>query len=122
MKFIDVLNMLIDEKGISVNQMAKELNLGSGTFATWRKRGTVPSGETLQKLSDYFGVTTDFLLNGPQPTENQHSQPEISLLEQEIMERGPSLPKEERDRLLGILNSTIDAYLEATKDDNKKRR
>ncbi|MBQ7283973.1 MAG: helix-turn-helix transcriptional regulator, partial [Oscillospiraceae bacterium] len=27
------------------------------------KNGSVPTGETLQKLADYFGVSVDYLLN-----------------------------------------------------------
>lgn len=120
--FYDNLIKLCGEKGISLTVLVTvELKMSSSNVTKWRK-GVVPKSDTVQKIADYFGVTTDFLLNGPTQNETQHSQPEISLLEQAVLERGPSLPKEERDRLLSVLNSTIDAYLEATKDDNKKRR
>ncbi len=36
--------------------------MGQGTFSTWKTRGTVPSGATLQKIAEYFGVSVDYLL------------------------------------------------------------
>lgn len=36
---------------------------------TYWKRGSIPKADTLQKIADYFGVTTDELLNGePKPS------------------------------------------------------
>lgn len=64
MSFIENLSNLIEHQGITKNKMLKDLHMGTGTFATWQKRGTIPSGETLSKIADYFGVTTDYLLNG----------------------------------------------------------
>lgn len=62
MSFIDRLESLLSESHISKNQMLKDLGLGGGTLATWKKRGTTPSGEILSKLASYFNVSTDYLL------------------------------------------------------------
>jgi len=64
MDFIQNLTKLIEMRGITVNKLLKDLHMGKGTFATWKKRGTIPNGETLQKIADYFGVTIDYLLTG----------------------------------------------------------
>ena len=66
MKFTEIVRSLIDKKGISINKMLTDLDMGGGTFATWEKRGTVPGGESLQKIAEYFGVTVDYLLGNGQ--------------------------------------------------------
>ncbi len=58
----NIIQALADEKGVTIAQMLKDLHLGQGTFSTWKKRGTTPSGEHLSKIADYFGVTVDYLL------------------------------------------------------------
>lgn len=60
--FTDLIEQLATEKGIKIAQMLKDLELGQGTFSTWKKRGSIPNGEILSKIADYFGVTTDYLL------------------------------------------------------------
>ena len=62
MTFTERLEKIIKEKGITKNKMLKDLNFGTGTFATWKKRGTIPNGDMLSKIADYFNVTTDYLL------------------------------------------------------------
>lgn len=56
------IRSLLLEQGKSINQMSKALGIGSGTFATWESNGRTPNGDILIKLSDYFGVSVDFLL------------------------------------------------------------
>ena len=46
--------------------MLNDLHFGAGTFATWEKRGTVPNGEILSKIANYFNVSTDYLLGNEQ--------------------------------------------------------
>lgn len=69
MDFLDRIDFLISQKGINRNIIAKEVEgINHSSFHTWKSRGTIPSGEVIKKIADYFGVTTDFLL-GRQPTE-----------------------------------------------------
>lgn len=60
--FIERIKQLTKEKGITIAKMLKDLEMGQGTFSTWKTRGTVPSGATLQKIAEYFGVSVDYLL------------------------------------------------------------
>lgn len=62
MEFTKIVRELLKERKISINKMLTDLSLGAGTFATWEKRGTIPSGEVLDKLANYFGVSVDYLL------------------------------------------------------------
>lgn len=75
MSFIETVSVLLNEKGISINKMLCDLNLGKGTFATWKKRGTIPKGDILQKIADYFDVSVDYLL-GKTPSPEREDIPE----------------------------------------------
>ena len=58
------------DKGISNNKLLTDLGLNKSSILNWEKRGTIPSGETLQKIADYFDVSVDYLLGkGPTPSE-----------------------------------------------------
>ncbi len=47
--------------GKKPNPVGKEVGVSSGTVTGW-KNGVVPKPEKLQKIADYFGCTTDYLL------------------------------------------------------------
>lgn len=48
-------------KGSKPNPIAAEIGIGSATITKW-KNGTIPNGETLIKVADYFNVSVDYLL------------------------------------------------------------
>lgn len=52
---------ICEERSISLNGAAKEIGLPSSSVTHW-KDGAIPRIKTVQKVADYFGVTTDYLL------------------------------------------------------------
>lgn len=69
--FFDRFRQLCDENGISIYKAATEIGLNRAAANKW-KAGSIPNGQTLTKLADYFGVTNDYLLgkdNEKAPTE-----------------------------------------------------
>ena len=62
--FYDLFSQLCDQKGVSCKKAVTEAGLSHSLAAKWKKTGATPSGATLQKLADYFGVSTDYLLGG----------------------------------------------------------
>lgn len=63
--FFDRFRQLCEEKGISIYKAAIEIGLNRAAANKW-KSGSIPNGQTLAKLADYFGVTNDYLL-GKEP-------------------------------------------------------
>ena len=59
--FYDRFKQLCDEKGISIYKAATDIGLNRAAANKW-KSGSIPNGQTLNKLADYFEVTNDFLL------------------------------------------------------------
>ncbi|MBQ8574793.1 MAG: helix-turn-helix transcriptional regulator [Clostridia bacterium] len=66
--FYDVLEKLCKSKGKSVFAVTTELDITASTVSYWKKKGTAPKGDTLAKIASYFGVSTDYLLNGTDNT------------------------------------------------------
>lgn len=67
-------------RGIKPNPLAKELNIASGSMTSW-KNGKIPNGETLLKISEYLGVSVDYLLgrtNTPSSVQPLNSQDQIT--------------------------------------------
>lgn len=66
--FWETLCKLCNERGIKPNTVCRELGFSTATATHW-KNGKVPKSDKLKMLADYFGVSTDYLLNGtPYPT------------------------------------------------------
>ena len=59
--FFNRYQQLCDERGISVYRACEEIGLNRSAVAKW-KAGGRPNGNTAAKLADFFGVTTDYLL------------------------------------------------------------
>lgn len=71
MTFVEKLDDLISQKGITRNKLLLELDLGKNSFVNWTNRGTLPNGETIVALAEYFGVSSDYLL-GIEKTDDEY--------------------------------------------------
>ena len=63
MTFYERLQKLCRGQNTTPSAVAKLLGISTGSVSAW-KTGAVPSSMSLNKLSTYFGVTVDYLLNG----------------------------------------------------------
>lgn len=52
---------ICDARGVKPHAVLKELDISSGSASHW-KEGTIPSGEILRKIADYFDLTIEYLL------------------------------------------------------------
>lgn len=53
---------LREKKELSMDQLAKQLNVTKSRVNMWENNGTVPRMDVLINLAKYFKVTTDYLL------------------------------------------------------------
>lgn len=60
--FFDIFSALCEKKGVSRNAAAKQMGLSNSTVTKWKNTNATPSGATLAKVADYFGVSVDYLL------------------------------------------------------------
>lgn len=62
--FYDVYVNLCRNVGKKPSVVAAELGINKSNVSNWKNNGYTPRGEALQKIADYFRVTTDYLLTG----------------------------------------------------------
>lgn len=62
MSIYERIKELCKEKGVTVKEMEAFVGIGEKNANKWKTR--TPSAENLLKLSEYFGVSTDYLLTG----------------------------------------------------------
>ena len=61
--FFDRFEDLCKQKGVSKQRACIDCGLSRTAWNKW-KAGSIPNGDAVQSLADYFGVTTDYLLTG----------------------------------------------------------
>ena len=119
---------LCDEKGEKPNPVAKKLNIASGTITSW-KNGRIPSGNNLQKIADYFGVSVDYLLGNTDEAKKVSDKKPNSVIRNTLSPREMALINAYRsqpelqvavDRLLGIeQNGDVYVYTAAQSKDKR---
>lgn len=62
MNINNTLVALMQEKCIKWKELSEILKIGKNQFRYWEEKDTLPDGKTLIKLSQFFGVSTDYLL------------------------------------------------------------
>ena len=67
MPLLDTVKALCKEKGIAQRKMEQEIGISNGASSKWGKSS--PSIDVLQKLSQYFGVSIQYLMTGQDHTD-----------------------------------------------------
>lgn len=60
MDIVEKIKILCNEKVMTIAELERNLGLGAGTVSRWNVR--VPGVDKVQKVADYFSVSTDYLL------------------------------------------------------------
>ena len=60
--FFDIFYDLCKKKGVSCKKAAEDIGLSNSITTKWKKTGATPGGDTLNRIANYFGVSTDYLL------------------------------------------------------------
>lgn len=60
MNILQRVKQLTNERKMSIAELERKLDFSSGSISRWDKQS--PSSERIQKVADFFDVTTDYLL------------------------------------------------------------
>jgi transcriptional regulator with XRE-family HTH domain len=118
MNLLERIKKLAKQKDISIYQLEEEIDIGRNTIYQWNKR--TPSADKLQKVADYFNVSTDYLLGRTEDPNSGVPQEKRQLTVKEALasvmsSNGKPLTDNDREILTGI----IEAYLETSKNVDK---
>lgn len=74
--FLTNVESLVKEHGISKQAFCDELSFSRSSFINWKKQLSIPNGETVIKIADFFKVDPKWLLTGEiSLPENQNAMP-----------------------------------------------
>ena len=92
MTFYERLNSLCRKSGTTITGVCKLLGISSGTVSAW-KTGAMPRGDTVRKIAEYLGVSTDYLLTGKEPEAYETSDIEEEIFDTIAILREPKIRK-----------------------------
>lgn len=77
--FYKRLRDLCEQNGMTVNELAAALGLSSGSPTAW-KNGTVPRVKTIERIAEYFGVSSDTLIGQKEKAPTPNSEDERNVV------------------------------------------
>lgn len=99
MKFFDIFETLCKQNNTSVTAVLKEIGLSSSKGTAWRK-GSIPSGDILVQIAEYFNVSVDYLLGYTVETNNE---------EQELIDFFVNLSIEHKRLAIKLVKAVLEA-------------
>ncbi|MCL1866425.1 MAG: helix-turn-helix domain-containing protein [Oscillospiraceae bacterium] len=91
------------EKGIQQKELAQAMGVTQGTIGNWESGIRAPRFDMLERIAEYFSVSTDYLLG------REEGGNDLTILTRKL----ESIPDEDMELVLGSLNNTIDVFLKA---------
>ena len=107
--FFDNFVRLCEQKGVKPSRALTEAGVPKSAYSYWRTEAGAgndakPTNQNAIKLAQYFDVTVDYLLTGNQK-ENPPQQPqsEVDTALERIRRKLESMPKEQREALMNLI-------------------
>lgn len=100
------LKSLREEKNILQKDVAKYLNITTSAYGFYEQGKRTPDANVLSMLSDFYGVSTDYLLGRTNVRSPYNSQKESNSSDQILIEKTKDLSPEglkELDELIDLL-------------------
>ena len=109
--FYERLQSLCKQKGTSVSNMLNELGLSTGSTGNWKK-GQLPKGDILVKISKYLDTSIDFIVLGEYKAD-------ISKEEKHLIELYRSTPERAKYKVLCDIERIVEQEIERFISENK---
>lgn len=104
--FYSIFTDLCSKKMISPTATLQTLGISTSKLTAW-KNGSLPSASVLILISEFFGVTIDYLLTGKRPETIQPFELE-NANEKTMMRLFRQLSEKEQDRIIGRLELMVE--------------
>lgn len=109
----DVLKKLRTEKDLTSDELCKKIGIKGGSYRNYERNDRKPDYDTLCKLADFYGVTTDYLLGRPgakppeSPIDEFARAERLKELEKIIIKEYLTLDDSEREAVLDFIRNCI---------------
>lgn len=130
----DIIRQLRDKHDIKQQDFAKFLNIGKSTLSQYENGNRVPNDEIKKKISDFFNVSIDYLLEmtsipdkiddyiKKDVTERVMQQPKLNLSsnEQSLIMKFRKLPTRIQDKIEARIEAEYDIVMETEQEARQK--
>lgn len=109
----DTLKRLRTKKGLTSEELCSKIGIKGGSYRNYERDDRKPDYDTLVKLADFYGVTTDYLLGRPdakppeEPLDEFARKEHLKSLEKVFMKKYLALTEEQRDKVLDFLRGVL---------------
>ena len=108
--FAERIRNLRIEKRMTQQELGNIVGLTSTGISYWESGKAIPNFETMSKLSNYFGVSIDYL-TGKNELEDKGMV---------LFRKAEQVNEKDRDKMYSIIDSTIDIFLQGQNDRDKE--
>lgn len=123
---------LLKDNNVSAYKVSKETGIATSTLSDWKNGRSTPKVDKLQKIAEYFNVSTDYFvgdkpsseeseqvnpLTGKKMTKRELSQYEKVMNEATLMFNNEDISEEDKEKLMMALN---DMFWKAKRKNKEK--
>ena len=101
--FAERVKKLRIEKKMTQQELGNVFGLTSTGVSYWESGKAIPNREMMNKLSNFFGVTIDYLIGKDDIDENNEGMI--------LFRKAEQVNESDKKKMYNIINSTIDAFL-----------
>ena len=109
----DNLKKLREERGLTKRELCEKTGISERAYLTYEFGEREPKISVVQKLADFYGVSTDYLLGRPdakppeEPLDEFARKEHLKSLEKVFMKKYLALTEEQRDKVLDFLRGVV---------------
>ena len=89
MQIVKRIDDELDFRGETRVELAKYLGINPQNISAWYTRGTVPAGDICLRISEYLGISIEYLIYGKEPESTQE--------ERKLLKQWHALSSEEKN-------------------------
>lgn len=121
MELKDTLKQIREKHGLTKRELCEKTGISERAYLTYEFGEREPKISVIQKLADFYGVTTDYLLGRPDaeppanPIDNLVKKMTVQEMEADLMHRWLGLSPKAREAFLQVLRDIVH-------EDDKRRQ
>ena len=114
MNIADRIQSLRKQKGMSQIELADAIGVSRQAVSKWESEQTIPDLDKIVAMSEIFGTTTDYLLKGIEPVENEGGQAAAAtaaaLATTPAAPAGPAVPQMTKEEAIALVTKLSQEY------------